>query len=103
MKPSWLAAAVIAPTMLLGAEKQTCPVAPSSLRLTRSLAQIYQQLSANAEAVAPSGRHRAVTPPPKSDIIYPVAVNFIDTEIFGKMQKDGIAPALRSSDAVPSP
>lgn len=100
MNRSWLAAAVIAPTMLLGAEKQTCPMAPSSLRMTRSLAQVYQQLSVTAEAVAPSGgRHRAATPPAKSDIIYPEPVNFIDTEIFGKMKNDGIAPALRSSDA----
>src|SRR5262249_10274268 len=95
---SWIAAAVIAPTMLLGAEKQSCPVAPSSLRLTRSLAQVYQQLSANAEAVAPSGRHRATTPPPRGDIIYPLEVTFIDTEIFGKMKKDGIAPAPLASD-----
>jgi len=98
MKRSWLAAAVIAPTMLLGAEKQTCPVATSTLRLNRSLAPVYQQLSATAEAVAPSGRRRAAAPP-KSSVIYPPAVNFIDTEIFGKMQKDGIAPAPIASDA----
>jgi hypothetical protein len=99
MKRSWLAAVVIAPTMLLGAEKQTCPSTTSSLRLNRSLAPVYQQLSAKAEAIAPSGRRRAVAPPEKSDVVYPAAVNFIDTEIFGKMQKDGIAPAPISSDA----
>ncbi|MEK6371293.1 MAG: DUF1549 domain-containing protein [Acidobacteriota bacterium] len=98
MKRSWLAAVVIAPTMLLGAEKQTCPASTSTLRLNRSLASVYQQLSVTAEAVAPSGRRRAVTPPAKSDVIYPTAVNFIDTEIFGKMQKDGIAPAPIASD-----
>ena len=98
MKRSWIAAAVIAPTMLLGAEKQTCPMAPATLRLTRSLAPVYRQLSVTAEAVAPSGRHRAVTPPKKPAVSYPPSVNFIDGEIFGKMQKDGIAPAPLSSD-----
>jgi len=99
MRRSWLTAVVIVPTMLLGAEEQSCPMAATSLRLTRSLAPVYQQLSANAEAVAPSGgRHRAATPPPKSDIVYPTAANFVDTEIFDKMKKDGVAPALRSSD-----
>ena len=98
MKRSLLAIAVIAPALLLGAEKQTCPMQTSTLRLNRSLAPIYQQLSAVAEAVAPGGRHRAVTTPPPSAIVYPQAVNFIDTEIFGKMQKDGIAPATLSSD-----
>ena len=39
---------------------------------------------------------RAGTLPPD---FTPAAVNFIDTEIFGKMKNDGIAPALRSSDA----
>ena len=99
MKRSWLAALVIAPAMLLGAEKQTCPMAASTLRLTRSLAPVYQQLSANAEAVAPSGRHRAVTPPKQSGIVFPPKVNFIDDQIFGKMQQDGVAPAPLSSDA----
>ena len=99
MKTIWFAAA-IAPTILLGADNQSCPMAGTTLRLTRSLAPIYQQLSANAEAVAPSsGRHRAAVPPTKSTIVYPTAVNFIDTEIFGKMKNDGIAPAPLSSDA----
>src|SRR5262249_45788530 len=57
-------------------------------------------LSLTAEAVAPTGgRHRAASPPAKSDIIYPPVVNFIDTEIFGKMKTDGIAPAALASDA----
>jgi hypothetical protein len=99
MKRSWIAAAVIAPSLLLAAEKQTCPMAASSLRMTSSLAPVYQQLSANAEAIAASGRRRSAAPPTYSAIIYPQAVNFVDTEIFGRMQKDGIAPALRSTDA----
>jgi Protein of unknown function (DUF1549)/Protein of unknown function (DUF1553) len=100
MSRSWIAAVVIAPTLLLGAEKQSCPSASSSsLRVNRSLAQVYQQLSVTAEAVAPSGgRHRAVQPPKKSAIVYPPKINFVDTEIFGKMEKDGIAPAPLSSD-----
>ena len=98
MKRSWLAAIVIAPTMLLGSEKQTCPMTASTLRLTRSLAPVYQQLSATAEAVAPGGRHRAALPPKQSPVTLPPKVNFIDDEIFGKMQQDGIAPAPLSSD-----
>jgi len=100
MRKSWIAAVVIAPTMLLGAEKQECPVASSSsLRLNRSTASVYSQLSVTAEAVAPSGgRHRSVAPPKKSTITYPPSINFVDTEIFGKMKTDGIAPAPLSSD-----
>jgi hypothetical protein len=98
MKRSWLAAAVIAPALLLGAEKQSCPMAANTLRLTHSLAPVYQQLSANAEAVAPSGRHRAALPPKSSPVAFPPRINFIDDEIFGKMQQDSIAPAPLSSD-----
>ena len=84
--------------MLLGAEKQTCPMAASTLRLTSSLAPVYQQLSATAEAVAPSGRRRVVAPPTQGPITFPPKANVIDDEIFGKMEKDGIAPAPLSSD-----
>src|SRR5437016_11517031 len=98
MKRSWIAAVVVTPIALLGAEKPTCPMAATTLRLTRSLAPIYQQLSANAEAVASSSRHRAVTPPARGDIIYPVSANFIDDAIFGKMKKDGVAPAPISAE-----
>lgn len=51
-----------------------------------------------AEAVAPSGRHRAVAPPVPPPIVYPSSRNFIDTEIFGKMKLARIAPASMSSD-----
>src|SRR5690348_6303646 len=98
MKRSWLAAVVIAPTMLLGAEKQSCPMAASTLRLTQSLAPVYHQLSVVAESVAPTGRHHAVNPP-KVSIVFPARVNFIDDEIFNKMQQDGVAPAPLSSDS----
>lgn len=100
MKHRWIAVAAIAPALLVAAEKQTCPMAPASLRLNRSLAPVYQQLSAQAEAVASSaGRRRAVTPPAKGEIVVPASVNFVDDEIFGKMKADGVAPAPVASDA----
>ncbi|HMC21846.1 MAG TPA: DUF1553 domain-containing protein [Thermoanaerobaculia bacterium] len=65
----------------------------------RSAPEMWHRLSQIAEAVAPnasaSGRHRATTPP-KGDPF--TARNFIDTEIFGKMVRDGIIWTSRSSD-----
>ena len=59
----WIALAVVAPTLLLGAEKETCPFGPFDLRSPREQqASLYHQLSVTAEAVAPSGRRRAVEP-----------------------------------------
>ncbi|HEX3109043.1 MAG TPA: DUF1549 domain-containing protein, partial [Thermoanaerobaculia bacterium] len=52
-----------------------------------------------AEAVAPSGRHRAVAPPVPPPIVYPSSRNFIDAEIFGKMKLAKIAPSPMSSDS----
>jgi hypothetical protein len=60
-------------------------------------AGVYHQLSVTAEAVAPSGRHRAVGPP-SGGVSYPASVNYIDTEIFGAMRTAGIQPAAISSD-----
>src|SRR3954447_6621455 len=58
---------------------------------TRSGPAVWHRASANAELVAPaaasSGRHRAAVPPKGGP---PVAANFIDTEVFGKMTQDGI-------------
>jgi len=49
-----------------------------------------------AEAVAPS-RHRAVLQP-GGGTGFPPSVNFIDDEIFGKMQKDGVVPTVLAGD-----
>jgi hypothetical protein len=95
----WIALAVVAPALLLGAEKQTCPFGPFDLRSPREQqASLYHQLSVTAEAVASSGRHRAVEPPSGNSTVYPASVNYIDNEIFGKMKTDGIAPSAISSD-----
>jgi len=94
----WIALAVVAPTLLLGVEKETCPFGPFDLRSpSEQQASLYHQLSVRAEAVAPSGRRRATDPPP-GGVSYPASVNYIDDEIFGKMKTDGIRPAAISSD-----
>jgi hypothetical protein len=94
---SWLAVLAIGPALLLGEQKQTCPLGPFDLRSPREQqAFLYRQLSATTEAVAPS-RHRAVSPP-KGGASFPPEVNFIDSEIFGKMRSDGIAPAAVAGD-----
>lgn len=94
----WIAVAVVAPALLLGAEKDTCPYGPFDLRSPREQqATLNHQLSVTAEAVAPSGRHRAVGPP-AGGATYPASVNYIDTEIFGLMKTAGIQPAAISSD-----
>src|SRR5260221_307100 len=94
----WIALAVVAPTLLLGVEKETCPFGPFDLRSPREQqASLNHQLSVVAEAVAPTGRRRAVEPPPGS-AVYPLSVNYIDDEIFGKMKTDGIQSAAISSD-----
>jgi hypothetical protein len=95
----WIALAVVAPTLLLGAEKETCPFGPFDLRSPREQqAGLYHQMSVTAEAVAPSGRRRAVDPPPGGTTDYPLSVNYIDTEVFGKMKTDGIKSAAISAD-----
>jgi len=95
----WIALAVVAPALLLGGEKETCPYGPFDLRSPREQqASVYHQLSVTAESVAPSGRHRAVAPTTPGDTTYPLSVNYIDNEIFGKMRTDGIRPAAISSD-----
>ena len=60
----WIALAVVAPTLLLGVEKETCPYGPFDLRSpAEQQASLYHKLSVTAEAVAPSGRRHAVDPP----------------------------------------
>ncbi|HSY50903.1 MAG TPA: DUF1549 domain-containing protein [Thermoanaerobaculia bacterium] len=95
----WIALAVVAPALLLGAERETCPFGPFDLRSPREQqASLYHQLSVTAEAVAPSTARRRATDPPAGDTVYPVSINYIDDEIFGQMKRDGVAPAAISSD-----
>lgn len=67
----------------------------------RSAPAVWHRISMAAEIVAPtaadSGRHRAATPP-KGDPPAFTAVNFVDTEIFGKMVRDGVRWTGPSSD-----
>jgi len=95
----WIALAVVAPTLLLGVEKETCPFGPFDLRSPREQqATLNHQLSVVAEAVAPSGRHHAVNPPASGGVVYPSSVNYIDDEIFNTMKSAGITPSALSSD-----
>ena len=61
-----------------------------------SAPEIWHRLSERTEAVAPSPARRRVVNPPKGDPF--IARNFIDSEIFGKMVRDGIVWTSRSSD-----
>src|SRR4051812_49981652 len=90
----WIALAVVAPTLLLGVEKETCPYGPFDLRSPREQqASINHKLSVIAEAVAPSGRHHAANPPAADAVVYPKSINYIDDKIFGTMKTDGIRSA----------
>jgi hypothetical protein len=90
---SWVALLAVAPAILLGEQKASCPLGPFTLQSPRAL---YHQLSVTAEAVAPS-RHRAVLQP-GGGTGFPPSVNFIDNEIFGTMQKNGVVPTVLAGD-----
>ncbi|HJW95132.1 MAG TPA: DUF1553 domain-containing protein [Thermoanaerobaculia bacterium] len=75
------------------AAAQDCTYDPARVAGPR---QVMRRLSQTAEAVAPSSSHRRTSTapaPPK----YPIR-NFIDTEVFGLMERDGIAWTSISSD-----
>ena len=91
--------------LLLGmaADETNPPVADCAFHVDSAFhdgAQLWHQISQTAEAVAPATtatRRRAVPPvnqPPRF-----VAKNFIDSEIFGKMSRDGIRWTSPSSDS----
>jgi hypothetical protein len=88
---SWVAILAAGPALLFGDQKATCPVVPI---VNPSPQAIYHQLSVATESVAPT-RHRAVEPAKSS---FPPAVNFIDTEVFGKMRTDGVMPTTIAGD-----
>src|SRR4051794_3618884 len=59
---------------------------------------LYHSLSATAEAVAPSGRRRSTNPPATTPAPQLPLVNFVDTDVFGKMTADHIVPTTLSGD-----
>ncbi len=82
-----------------------CAFSPEKLRSARD---IWRDASRRAELVAPTGivateaaiagRRHAAAPPALTAPTF-VARNFVDTEIFGKMQRDGIRWTSPASDA----
>src|SRR6478672_4116251 len=60
---------------------------------------VWHRVSAAAELAAPtatdSGRHRAATPPPSGSF---TAVNFVDSEVFGKMVRDNVRWTVQAGD-----
>jgi len=94
---SWIVALAVGPALLLGDQKSTCPFGPFDLRSPREQqASLYHQLSLTIEAVAPS-RRRAVLPP-NGPASFPAAVNFVDTDVFNKMRRDGVVPTTVAGD-----
>jgi len=100
MKQAWLFAVLAlapAPALLMGDSKASCPLGPFDPRSqSERQASLNHQLTAATEAVAPS-RRRAVEPP-NQVVTFPPAVNFIDTDVFARMRKDGIVPTSLASD-----
>jgi hypothetical protein len=99
MKKSWLAVLLVAPALLRGdAAQQTCPLGPFDLRSPREQqAAVAHQFSLVAEAVAPSGRHRAVGKPGGNDG-FPATVNVIDADAFKQMKAHGVMPTALAGD-----
>jgi hypothetical protein len=95
MKHIWLPL-VLAPALLFAEEKAKCPIDSMALRSPREAqVAVIHQLSMASESLAPSKR-RAVAPP-KSGVTLP-AVNFIDSDLFAAMNKDGIVPTTLAGD-----
>lgn len=64
-------------------------------QMHRAGPELWHRISQRSEAVAPSGRRHVAKPPQALPF---VAKSFIDSEIFGKMTRDGIAWTARASD-----
>jgi hypothetical protein len=98
-RKSLVALLALAPVLLTADEKAGCPMGPFTFTSAREQqAALFHQVSAVAEAVAPSARRRAVAPGTPGDGTFPLAANFIDTDLFNKMKSDGIVPTAVSSD-----
>jgi Protein of unknown function (DUF1549)/Protein of unknown function (DUF1553) len=93
----WMAAAVvIAFSGTAFAVDSDCPYGKTTPARQRE--GTIRQLSITAEAVAGSGRKRAVTKPPGGPAPRLQVVNFIDAHIDGRQHADGIAPTVVSGD-----
>jgi hypothetical protein len=97
-------------SVVLGAQEAPAPSADCTFNAMKlaSPRERYHELSQTTELVAPSrltaqataaapGRRRPSQPPKASTP--PAPRNFIDSELFGKMVKDGVQWTARSSDA----
>ena len=108
MRSTIRTAVAIVPFLLatsLSGDPNDCPFDPHSVR---SSEQMWHELSARAELVAPTragveatpatGRRRSIQPPTYSPPSF-TSRNFVDDEIFGKMVQDHIPWTSKSSDA----
>src|SRR5262249_32653979 len=78
-----------------------CPMGGAELASPQQRQQAaYHAASVNAELLAPSSssRRRAVVAPTNPAAKFPPSVNFIDSDLFSAMQKDGIVPATLAGD-----
>src|SRR5881227_796715 len=98
-RKSLLALLALMPVLLTADEKTRCPMGPFTFQSPHEQqAALYHQVSAIAEAVAPSGKRRAVQPGTPDGSKFPPAANFIDTDLFNKMKADGIVPTTVAGD-----
>jgi len=91
---------LVAPLLLLNADMPAhiCRIPLNLVSPRDEQKALYHSLSATAEAVAPSGRRRPAAPPAVAPVSPLPMVNFIDTDVFGKMTAAGITPTTLSGD-----
>jgi len=94
----------LAPLLFAGAaEKESCPFGPFDLRSPRDADRtLWHQLSVHSDLVATAipGSERRRPSTPKAGVTPPMppAANFIDTDLFGAMQKGGVVPTVLAGD-----
>jgi len=101
MRTIRVVAVAVAPLLLMADQKSTCPMGPFGLISPREQqSALYHQISVNAERLAPSTeKHRAADSPGLPTTPgFPPAANFVDTEIFAKMQQDHVTPTVLAGD-----
>src|SRR5579864_7046196 len=93
---SRIALLALAPALLFADQRPSCPLGPFDLRPpAEQRAALNHRLSATTEAVAQARRHVAAPPVTST---FPPAVNFIDTDVFAQMRRDGVMPTSMSGD-----